>query len=85
MSFEKVIIKGDTTLVASLCDFQKGYLLNNDKFNWKDLKENLSLWFVRGIVATIINHGINERTSNYTKQILERKNGLDKIIDTHFL
>lgn len=75
----------DSVLVSSLRDFQKGYTSNFDVFSWNDLKEHLSIWYVRGIVAMIVSHGINGKTINYTKRVLESEKQFDKIINTYFL
>ncbi|MGV3464499.1 MAG: phosphotransferase [Heyndrickxia sp.] len=77
--------QGKDKIITSLNDFKYGYISNFETFSWKVLKENLSLWFTRGIIALFINHGINDRTCDYVKLTLERKNIVDRILNNNFL
>lgn len=75
---------GENKMIASLTEFRDGYNSNVDMFDWVVLKENLTLWFTRGIIALLISEGINEKTSNYAEVILDRLQILNNIIEKHF-
>lgn len=70
----------DEKIIASLNDFRNGYIANFEQFNWSILRENLTLWFTRGIIALLITNGINHHTCNTARLIIERRNRLDRII-----
>ena len=57
--------KSGQEVLNSLNNFRSGYLEYFYEFNIEVLKESLKLWIVRGILALLINHGINKRTSDY--------------------
>ncbi|GAB6489489.1 phosphotransferase [Bacillus cereus] len=76
--------QGEDEITTSLTDFMNGYISNFGTFNWMVLKENFTLWFTRGIIAFFISNGINERTCNYAKSTMKRKNKLDKIVHNNF-
>lgn len=71
-------------LIASITEFKDGYNSNVALFDWEVLKENLTLWFTRGMIALLISEGINEKTSNYAEVILDRLHILIDIIEKHF-
>lgn len=67
-------------IIASLVDFRKGYVEKFDQFDWFLLIENLTLWFTRGIIALLVNNGINNHTCEIVKQTMENQDKLDDVV-----
>ncbi|WP_019424506.1 phosphotransferase [Paenibacillus sp. OSY-SE] len=66
--------------IASLREFYRGYLNNGNHVDATILQENFHLWMVRGMVATIKQFGINERTCKYCNMNMKRLHQFDDII-----
>jgi hypothetical protein len=56
----------DYQIITNINEFRNGYLKKFNDFDWSILRENLNLWFTRGMLALIINKGINQATSRVT-------------------
>lgn len=71
--------QSEDDILKALHAFKKGYLTHFNQFSWKTLKESITLWTVRGILALFINHGITKETKSYVEGSLQKL----KIIDRH--
>jgi thiamine kinase-like enzyme len=66
----------DASIIDSFINFKKGYDAVFEEIDWTLLRENINSWFVRGIVALLIN---TEQADNYVKTLLSRRERLDNI------
>ena len=73
----------DGVIMNSLKDFRAGYLTNFNDFSWKVLKENFFLWFTRGMIALLVNFGINKDTNEYVEKTIEKLKKIEAIIGTN--
>ena len=72
----------DGVIMNSLKDFRAVYLTNFNDFSWKVLKENFFLWFTRGMIALLVNFGINKDTNEYVEKTIEKLKKIEAIIGT---
>lgn len=67
--------------VTRLEDFCRGYAANPEPLDLDRLREQIHLWIVRGSVAVVRHHGVNERTSRYCRQSMATMEHFDRVID----
>ncbi|WP_162297930.1 phosphotransferase [Halalkalibacillus sediminis] len=77
--------QNDNHIATYLTCFKNGYISNFQDFNWSVLRENITLWFTRGMVALLLNNGINDKTCMHAELMMERRERLDDIITTNFI
>ena len=70
----------ENNIISSLNDFKNGYLDNDETFDGTLFKEAFTLWVIRGIVAILINYGINEQTCSFVKVNLKMINRMGEIL-----
>ncbi|WP_342539535.1 hypothetical protein MHI39_14585 [Heyndrickxia sp. FSL K6-6286] len=73
----------DYQIITNLNEFRNGYLKHYNDFDWSILRENLNLWFIRGMLALIINQGINQSTQVLLEKIMDQRNKFDGILMDH--
>lgn len=73
----------DYQIITNINEFRNGYLKKFNDFDWSILRENLNLWFTRGMLALIINKGINQATQELLEKIMDQRNKLDGILMDH--
>ncbi|GIN37233.1 phosphotransferase [Heyndrickxia oleronia] len=73
----------DYQIITNINEFRNGYLKKFNDFDWSILRENLNLWFIRGMLALIINKGINQATQELLEKIMHQRNKLDGILMDH--
>jgi thiamine kinase-like enzyme len=76
---------GETRVIKSLTDFQRGYLHNMDDFNWLELKENIRLWLIRGIVAFLKHNKVNCISIEQCRRMLEVLRKFERLLLDNFI